>query len=567
MNGIAAYALAIELGNSLPGSRILNCLLLPAGFRLILDHPGIPCIDVLFFSREAEIVPAPALEIPPEYTREVYGMIRDSTVAYVRGLGLDRIITIGLLKEGPWAESREYCLRIDLSPGMKAVSLYQIPGDRSCGCHGSSRSRVPDGPFETPAARRWSMLDLPEACPAEVSAVFEPGPAGGGAGSTGGKCAWENAAILVSMIEGLDPVLSRFFVSESGFSPAKIWMNLSAAGRALSSGRFEWNIYDLPGTGKEGRCALYAVRLPAEGRCEKPSGMLGAFHARAGEYVLPSYMEYLRSAAMAPVRKEIGRTRKLLKNLSDDLDEAGRTGEFRQYADLLVTNRHLLKKGMSGITLKNFSGEGTLTVPLDPSLDPDRNIRKFFRKARKGARGLPVIRGRRDRIKAEIERKMIFLEQLASLDSVSDLLRHVPSAKHVPVNRDEMEKTAAFRRFRLDDRHSIYVGRNGAENDELTHGFASPSDLWFHAQGSPGSHVILRGADRSTSRQMIETAAAVAAWFSKARNSGTVPVIYTEKRYVRKPRKSRPGSALCQREKTIFVKPALPDEDGSATDE
>ncbi len=139
--------------------------------------------------------------------------------------------------------------------------------------------------------------------------------------------------------------------------------------------------------------------------------------------------------------------------------------------------------------------------------------------------------------------------------------------RELSAKRDDAEKTARFKRFRLDEKHCIYAGRSGAENDELTHEFASPSDLWFHAQGSAGSHVILKGADRSTSRRMIETAAAVAAWFSKARNSRTVPVIYTEKRHVRKPRGSRPGTAVCQREKTIFVTPALPDETGPADDD
>jgi predicted ribosome quality control (RQC) complex YloA/Tae2 family protein len=104
------------------------------------------------------------------------------------------------------------------------------------------------------------------------------------------------------------------------------------------------------------------------------------------------------------------------------------------------------------------------------------------------------------------------------------------------------------------------VGRSDAENDLLTHRFASPSDLWFHAQGSAGSHVILKGAHPSTPRTVIEKAASIAAYFSKARHSSTVPVIYTEKRHVRKPRKSKAGTATCSRSKTVFVKPSLPDD-------
>jgi predicted ribosome quality control (RQC) complex YloA/Tae2 family protein len=107
----------------------------------------------------------------------------------------------------------------------------------------------------------------------------------------------------------------------------------------------------------------------------------------------------------------------------------------------------------------------------------------------------------------------------------------------------------------------VYVGKSDAENDVLTHEFASASDLWFHAQGTPGSHVVLKGAHRSTPHSVIEAAASIAAYFSKARNSSTVPVIYAEKRHVRRPRKSKAGTALCSRGKTIFVKPALPEKE------
>lgn len=118
-----------------------------------------------------------------------------------------------------------------------------------------------------------------------------------------------------------------------------------------------------------------------------------------------------------------------------------------------------------------------------------------------------------------------------------------------------------FRSFDLGSGLIAYVGRSDAENDRLTHRFASPSDLWFHAQGISGSHVILKGADRSTPKRILEQAAAIAAYFSKARHSTTVPVIYTEKRYVRKPRNSKPGTAVCQRGKTLFVRPLLPESE------
>jgi predicted ribosome quality control (RQC) complex YloA/Tae2 family protein len=94
----------------------------------------------------------------------------------------------------------------------------------------------------------------------------------------------------------------------------------------------------------------------------------------------------------------------------------------------------------------------------------------------------------------------------------------------------------------------------------LTHRFAHPQDVWLHAGGVPGSHVVLRmqGSTENPPRHILEQAAAIAARFSKAKHAGTVPVIWTRKRHVRKPRGSKPGVAVCQQEKTVFVKPGLP---------
>lgn len=123
------------------------------------------------------------------------------------------------------------------------------------------------------------------------------------------------------------------------------------------------------------------------------------------------------------------------------------------------------------------------------------------------------------------------------------------------------------RRFELPGGWLVLVARSRRENDVLTHRIAAPRDLWFHAQGVTGSHVILRRGRRpdNPSRAVLETTAAIAAYYSKARTSGMAPVIYTEKRYVRKPRKAPPGLVVCLREKTLMVAPQLPA--GAARDE
>jgi predicted ribosome quality control (RQC) complex YloA/Tae2 family protein len=104
------------------------------------------------------------------------------------------------------------------------------------------------------------------------------------------------------------------------------------------------------------------------------------------------------------------------------------------------------------------------------------------------------------------------------------------------------------------------AGKTDADNDLLSLKTARANDLWFHVHGLPGSHVVLRGPEGETATaELIKAAAAIAAWHSKARNAGIVPVSCTEAKNVSKPRGAKPGTVHIKREKTIKVRPALPE--------
>lgn len=103
------------------------------------------------------------------------------------------------------------------------------------------------------------------------------------------------------------------------------------------------------------------------------------------------------------------------------------------------------------------------------------------------------------------------------------------------------------------------AGKTDADNDILSLRTARANDLWFHVHGLPGSHVILRGPEgEMATNDLIKAAAAIAAWHSKARNAGIVPVSCTEAKNVSKPRGAKPGTVRIKREKTIKVRPAIP---------
>jgi predicted ribosome quality control (RQC) complex YloA/Tae2 family protein len=117
-----------------------------------------------------------------------------------------------------------------------------------------------------------------------------------------------------------------------------------------------------------------------------------------------------------------------------------------------------------------------------------------------------------------------------------------------------------FRVFTVDGGFEVWVGKSSENNDLLTLHHAKPADLWFHARGSSGSHVILKvtTGKGEPGKRAREQAAALAAYFSKMKNSSIVPVAMTERKYVRKPKGAPAGTVTIERERVLFVAPALP---------
>ncbi len=116
-----------------------------------------------------------------------------------------------------------------------------------------------------------------------------------------------------------------------------------------------------------------------------------------------------------------------------------------------------------------------------------------------------------------------------------------------------------LRRYALPGGWVVLVGKTDADNDRLSLKVARPDDWWFHARGLPGSHVLLPArADAEPDRDTLKAAAAIAAWHSKAREGGVVPVSCTRARFVTKPRGAKPGTVEIRREEVFKVRPGLP---------
>ena len=303
-----------------------------------------------------------------------------------------------------------------------------------------------------------------------------------------------------------------------------------------------------------------------------------------GDDVSSQALEHLTGALLGESSREtlsvLGRrlksARRLVENLNRDLDRAEKGDLYRRKAEALAAHLHEVPSGIDNVEVSDPRDGESLAIELDPALAPAANMEAWFRRARKADKGRDVIAerlaGAKDELitleTAEAELKGIIeagdpaCDRLALLQdwrATNDDL--FPSKRgRSPAGRYGPEEPARpFRRYLVDGRWEVWVGRNNKENDELTHRAAHNQDIWLHAQGVPGSHVILRtaGKPEQVPKTVLAKAAGLAALNSRARHSELVPVIHTEKKYVRKPRKTPPGTAVCLREKSIFVSPGL----------
>lgn len=563
---MTVYALAFELDRALSGASVAGVRRYPEGVSLKLERAPFPWIHVLYHRREPELL-CSAREIAPlDLTIEDMNAAGGRRISGVRSLGLERVLVIALAGGAEWGAGHDLALRVDLTPAAKPLTLYEGSTERTLAAIGPRKARKASRPEDALPGKRHSLLALPERPPDDLFArdgAGTPHPAAP-EHTRAWKSSRETAAALSRSIGGVDPVLAAVLSREAEGDVARLWPALVEVGRRLaagvSSGTWSWHLYEFPEERESGALVLYPVELPVAASGTSTGSFLDALEAWGERLVVPSYAAHLGRAASSRLARELKRLERLSANLARDLEDAGHAAEYRYFGDLLVTYRHLLAPGLAEIVVRDFSGEHDVTVPLDPARSPERNIRLYFTKAKKGEKGALIIRTRKREVEREIERSRKHLDRISKLIEPREILPLLPRETPAQERRAAGEEPKRFRRYALDDKHTVYVGRSDRENDILTHEFASASDLWFHAQGAAGSHVVLKGAHRSTPRSIIERAAAIAAYYSKARTSSTVPVIYAEKRHVRRPRKSKAGTAICSRGETIFVKPWIPDE-------
>jgi predicted ribosome quality control (RQC) complex YloA/Tae2 family protein len=262
------------------------------------------------------------------------------------------------------------------------------------------------------------------------------------------------------------------------------------------------------------------------------------------------------------ITNEKEKNEKKIEKLEDTLKEAEKADQLQRFGELLTANLYAAKKGMKEIEVIDYYDEmgGTVAILLDPRKTPSENAQKYFSKYQKAKNSVSIVIQQIEKAREEVIYFDTLLQQVqsASPKDIQEIREELVEGGYIRDRQKRNAKKISNAKPILDhylssDGTEIIVGKNNKQNDYLTNKLAARDEIWLHTKDIPGSHVVIRS--KEPSEMTIHEAANLAAYYSKARNSSSVPVDYTKVRYVKKPNGAKPGFVIYDNQQTLYVTP------------
>lgn len=261
------------------------------------------------------------------------------------------------------------------------------------------------------------------------------------------------------------------------------------------------------------------------------------------------------------IKNHLHKDRKKAKKLTQALQNSQQADQYRIKGEILTTYLNQVKRGEQQIELPNYyDQQKPLPIQLAPNLSPAKNAQKYFKKYQKLKNSVAYVSKQLNLTNEEIDylegiQTQIELAEPQDLPEIKTELQEQGYLKFQKKGKKKQTHRSKSQpeKFYASDQTTILVGKNNLQNDQLTLKTAAKSDIWLHAKNVPGSHVIIH-ASQPSQTTLLE-AANLAAYFSKSRNSATVPVDYVMVKKIRKPKGARPGFVIYEGQKTLFVTP------------
>ncbi|PIB35315.1 hypothetical protein BFP72_07840 [Reichenbachiella sp. 5M10] len=260
-----------------------------------------------------------------------------------------------------------------------------------------------------------------------------------------------------------------------------------------------------------------------------------------------------KQSLLKQLEKEKAKAHNYITNTQNKIHEIQHSRKYDELANILMANLHVpITREQNSIRLFDFYTNEEIEIKIKPKTTLQQSAEGYYRKAKN--QGIEL-----DTAKKNLGKKT---KQLKSLNEQIDQINEMDDLRALRTWNKSQSKDSQSRAAQLPflhfviDGYEVLLGKNAKNNDLLTQKYARKNDLWLHAKDVSGSHVVIRNLNHLPfPKHVIEQAATLAAWYSKRKNDTLCPVIYTLKKYVRKPKGSLPGQVLVDREEVVMVKP------------
>ncbi len=470
----------------------------------------------------------------PRFASSLRAKLDGGRLASIRQVGFDRILELDVnAKEGDFRIIAELTGRhanvvLADSDGLIVSALRIVGGSKS------SRPVLPGRSYERPptmASRSlWEASSSGELKGAEGASAFLANLLCEEAGESGGAQPGSPNNRLRKRIDEL-----RETVGTCAFRPVRCG---------------EWGVYPV---------SVASLGYEEE-PCESLSSALEGHFSRIER---ERETEAVRKALLAQLGRVLLAREVAIQGLEDALEAAVRAPEIQRQGDLLLAYASLIPEGASEFAGEDFEGK-PIRIPLDPEAGPVENANRLFERAKRAKARAGEVEEQLERMKLERHEVSSAIrraqearepEALSELRAEASGRRWLHSAARPEAAEDRPFEGHRIRELLGPGGVAVLYGENSTANDYLTTRVARPSDYWLHVRGSASAHVVIRteGRPERIGKEALLFAAKIAARNSPGKHSGIVPVDYTLKKHVRKPRGSPPGTAHYSHEKTLHV--------------
>ncbi len=423
------------------------------------------------------------------------------------------------------------------------------------------RTVLPGQPYVPPPAQpKLDPTDVSELALRQLLATAEPS-----------RMVWR---VLVAGVSGISPLFARevvFRATGDVRTPAGACDRISPLLEALLDALIPYWEHDWQPTvilGPDGAVTAFApYPLTHLGRPEPSDSISLALTQYYRQVFGTTPYQAAKAPLLAALEAALQRINRRRDALLRQAPDPSMLEELRKKGELVLAYSSSICPAQTELQAQYDMDAPPLVVRLDPKLSPVANAQALFRDYEKGRRAAADVPKRL----AAIDLEIAYLNQLAAdlelaenwpeIDEVREALSAAGFLTGPPPARPR-GRAAGPARVVSEDGMTIWVGRNGRQNEEVTFRRAAPDDLWLHARGVPGGHVIVKTGGRPAGENTLRQAARLAAWYSAARGEAQVPVDIVPRRQVRRAAggKARPGMVTYVGEKTMRVEPAGPTE-------